>query len=116
MGWASLGDAPVRRVSVVAIDVEAGIEAIPPIGATGVESPAPQPVAFGGVVIGTVAKGHAVQQVRSPMSMTMMVWRLRVLRENKDSAAELALVTVPVVLVKMLQAQREAFRRRRKWR
>jgi hypothetical protein len=50
------------------------------------------------------------------MSMTMMVWRLRVLRENKDSAAELALVTVPVVLVKMLQAQREAFRRRREWR
>jgi hypothetical protein len=102
------------RVSVIAVYVEAGVEAIPPFGATGVERPAPQPVAFGSVVIGTVAKGHAVQQVRLPMAMTMMVWRLSMLREKKDSAAGLALVTVPVVVVKMLQPL--PLRRWREWR
>jgi hypothetical protein len=105
---------PKPRVSVVAVYVEAGVEAIPPIGATGVERPAPQPVAFGGVVIGTVAKGHAVQQVRLPIAM--VVWRLSMLREKNDSATGLALVTVPVVVVKMLQPLREPFRRRREWR
>jgi hypothetical protein len=103
------------RVSVVAIYIEAGVEAIPPVGAAGVERPASQPVAFGGVVIGTVAKGHAVQQVRPPMAMTMVVWRLSMLREKKDSASGLALVTVPVVVMK-LQPQGDAFRRRREWR
>ena len=49
------------RVSVVAVHVEAGVEAIPPIGAAGVERPLPHPVAFGGIVIGTVGKGHTVQ-------------------------------------------------------
>jgi len=71
-------------------------------------------VAFGGVVIGTVAKGHAVQQVRLPIAM--VVWRLSMLREKKYSATGLALVTVPVVAVKMLLPLREPFRRRREWR
>jgi hypothetical protein len=48
------------------------------------------------------------------MAMTMMVWRLSMLREKKDSAAGLALVTVPVVVVKMLQPL--PLRRWREWR
>jgi hypothetical protein len=104
------------RASVVAVYVEAGVEAIPPIGVTVVERPAPQPVAFGGVVIRTVAKGHAIQQVRLPMPMPMMVWRLSMPREKKESAAGLALVIVPVVVVKMLQPLRGPLRRWREWR
>jgi hypothetical protein len=49
------------------------------------------------------------------MAMTMVVWRLSMLREKKDSASGLALVTVPVVVMK-LQPQGDAFRRRREWR
>ena len=38
-------------------------------------------------------RGHMVQQMRLPVVMTM-VWRLSMLREKKDSATALALITV----------------------
>ena len=49
------------------------------------------------------------------MAMAMMVLRFRMLREKKDSAAGLALVFMPVVVVKMLQPLREPLRRWREW-
>ena len=72
--WPCAEASATSPVSVVAVYVEAGVVAIPPIGAAGVERPALQPVAFGGVVIGTVGKGHAVQQMgRERIAMTMVV-------------------------------------------
>ena len=108
------------RVSVVAVYVEAGVVAIPPIGAAGVERLAPQPVAFGGVVIGIVGKGHAIQQMgRERIAMTMVVVMTMVMTKMVVAMFVMAMMTTMMMAVMMtemeagmkLQPLREPFNR-----
>ena len=108
------------RVSVVAVYVEAGVVAIPPIRGAGVERLALQPVAFGGVVIGTVGKGHAVQQMgRERIAMTMVMTMVVVMTTMVVAMFVMAMRTAMMMAVMMtemeagmkLQPLREPFNR-----
>ena len=108
-------DSPQPRLSVVAVYVEAGVVAVPPIGAAGVERPSPQPVAFVGVIIGTVGEGHAVQQMRMPVPMMVVMAMMTVMMM---AVMMMVAVTVPVmvvmVMVTMLHPLREPFNGQRR--